>query len=73
MIFECPSFEDLRVCVDGARDLIGVAGNCVRAFMSGDPVVVLGFISACLDRVDASVLAAVNAQVLLEGLEGAAR
>ena len=56
MIFECPSFEDLRGSVDGAGVLIGASAGCVRTFMSGDPAVVLGFISACLDRVDALVL-----------------
>jgi hypothetical protein len=56
MIFECPTFEDLRHSVDGARDLIGAASGCVRSFMSGDTSVVASFISGCLDRVDAEAL-----------------
>jgi hypothetical protein len=60
MIFECHSFEDLRNSVDGARDLIGACGSCVRSFMSGDPAVVLGFVSACMDKLDALAAPGMN-------------
>ena len=51
MIFECSTFEDLRN-MEGVRDIIEETGY-VREFMNGNVSVVRGFISACMDRLDA--------------------
>jgi hypothetical protein len=51
MILECSTFEDLRD-MEGVRDIIDETGD-VRQFMIGDVSVVRGFISACMDRLDA--------------------
>ena len=53
MIFECHAFEDLRTSIEGARFLIDRSSGCVQRFMRGEMEVVRGFVSACMDRLDA--------------------
>ena len=63
MIFECQAFEHLRnevtefvpgmrTFTPGVRTLLNMANGNVRTFMDGDPLIVMRYISRCMDLLD---------------------